>query len=135
MSVQTILLDFSIEPDRIGDDCARKTLLKQIKEILEKYFPQLKFAYDILTDDGYLVMYTETNGLTITVRFFHQGLIILNIEYYKIDCEPQRISFEVRIFKFIKMYYLKENLIYFINKILKFSKSFKCSKSFSTSFL
>lgn len=96
MSVNTVLLDFSIEPSTISDEIKQKDLLKMIIEILEKYFPQnLKIIWETTTSDGYLFIFNERDGVILTLRFFNVGLITINIEYYKIDQESPIISFEV----------------------------------------
>lgn len=94
MSVQTVLLDFSIDPVRIGDEVASKDLLKFIKQGLKKYFEDLKFVYDLKTDDGYLCLFTDKNLVFIQIRFFNHGIITINIEYFKGDSEKQIMSFE-----------------------------------------
>lgn len=95
MSVQTVLLDFTIDPHRIGDEIGRKDLLKIVKLGLEKYFPNLKFTYDVLTDDGYLVLLSDKNLTFINIRFFNHGIITINIEYFKGEQEQQQFSFDV----------------------------------------
>lgn len=98
MSVNTVLLDFSIEPNQIADDLSRKDVLKKIRDHLSKYFPQLSFIYDMITDDGYLCILKEAAGVIITIRFFHQGLITINVEYYRAENEPSKLSFDVSTF-------------------------------------
>lgn len=95
MSVQTVLLDFSIDPVRITDEIASKDLVKLIKQGLDKYFENLKFVYDLKTDDGYLCLYTNKNLVLIQIRFFNHGIITINIEYFKGENERQVLSFEV----------------------------------------
>lgn len=95
MSVNTVLLDFSIDPNQIADDLARKDVLKKIRENLENYFPHLAFTYDMLTDDGYLCMLKEKDGVIVTIRFFHTpGLITINIEYFRAENEATKFSFD-----------------------------------------
>ncbi|CAG9799728.1 unnamed protein product [Chironomus riparius] len=94
MSANTVLLDFSIEPSRINDELSRKDIVKVIKENLEKYFGNLKMIYDMLVDDGYMCIFNDSSATIINVRFFNEGLITINIEYYKKDNDNQRISFE-----------------------------------------
>lgn len=95
MAANTVLLDFSIEPSRIADEASRKDMLKVIKENLEKYFSNLKIIYDMLVDDGYLCILSDTAATIFTIRFFNEGLITINIEYWKKEDDSQRISFEV----------------------------------------
>lgn len=94
MSVQTVLLDFSVDPVRIADEIGSKDLLKLMKSGLSKYFENLKFVYDLKTEDGYLCFFTD-NKIFIQIRFFNHGIITVNIEYFKSDNENQIMSFEV----------------------------------------
>ena len=100
MSANTVLLDFSIEPSRINDELSRKDIIKVIKENLEKFFGNLKMIYDMLVDDGYMCIFNDGSATIINVRFFNEGLITINIEYFKKDSDNQRISFEVNFFFF-----------------------------------
>lgn len=100
MSIQTILLDFSVDPTRLADELSQKDLVKLIKVGLDQYFANLKSVYDVLTDDGYLCMFSEKNLIFITVRLFNKGIITINVEYYKADHEVQYFSFDVSIFFF-----------------------------------
>lgn len=95
MAANSVLLDFSIEPVRITDENSRKSIVKVIKENVEKYFGNLKIVYDMLVDDGYLCILSDNTGVIFTFRFFNEGLITINIEYFKKESDPQKISFEV----------------------------------------
>lgn len=96
MAANTVLLDFSIEADRVIDELSRKDVMKVIKENLEKYFGNLNIIYDLnVVDGGYLSILNDNSGVIINVRFFNEGLITLNIEYYKNEADPPKISFEV----------------------------------------
>lgn len=96
MAANSVLLDFSIEPVRITDESSRKTIVKVIKENVEKYFGNLKIVYDMLLDDGYLCILSDNTGVVFTFRFFNEGLITINIEYFRKENEIAKISFEVR---------------------------------------
>lgn len=96
MAANSVLLDFSIEPSRITDELSRKDIVKVIKENVEKYFGNLKIVYDMLVDDGYLCILSDNTGVIFSLRFFNEGLITINIEYFKKEADPQKISFEVR---------------------------------------
>lgn len=95
MSVQTILLDFSIEPSRISDVESRKDLVKLLENGLTEHFPQLKLCYELTTADGCLVLFTENQLLYFHVRLFNHGIITINAEYFKLDTDAQVISFDV----------------------------------------
>ncbi|XP_055602869.1 spermine synthase isoform X2 [Uranotaenia lowii] len=94
MSANSVLLDFSLEPSRIGDEVSRKDIVKLCKEHLEKYLPGLKISYDMLTEDGYLCILNAPGAVITTIRFFNQGLITINIEYYRAERDEAKLSFE-----------------------------------------
>ncbi|XP_050074951.1 spermine synthase isoform X1 [Anopheles maculipalpis] len=95
MSANSILLDFSLDPARIIDEVSRKDIVRVCKEGLEKYLAGLKISYDMLTADGYLCILNETGtGTIVTIRFFEQGLITINVEYYRKDGDEAKISFD-----------------------------------------
>lgn len=100
MSVQTILLDFSIEPSRISDDESRKNIVKLLENGLTEHFPQLKLCYELTTADGSLVLFTENQLLYFHVRLFNHGIITVNVEYFKSDATTQIISFDVSTYLF-----------------------------------
>lgn len=101
MSVQTVLLDFSIDNEKINDESKCKEMTSSIKKILEeKYFSDLEIIYEIKTSDGFLCLLTKDNVI-MNIRFFcgaEAGLITLNIEYFKKNDETPKINFDVRIF-------------------------------------
>lgn len=95
MSANTVLLDFSLDPARINDEVSRKDIVRLCKEGLEKYLTGLKISYDMLTADGYLCILNESSsGTIVTIRFFEQGLITINVECYRKDGDEPKLSFE-----------------------------------------
>lgn len=98
MSVQTMLLDFSIDPARVGDENGQKMIFGQVETVLKEYVPNLILAADINIDGGSLKLMTGKKGSTVTVRMFDRGLVTINIEYYKDDNEEPLINFKVDAF-------------------------------------
>ncbi|EAT47525.1 AAEL001378-PA [Aedes aegypti] len=94
MSANSVLLDFSLDPTRINDEVSRKDIVKLCKEHLEKYISGLKITYDMLTEDGYLCILNAPGAVITTIRFFNQGLITVNIEYFRAESEAPKITFE-----------------------------------------
>ncbi|CAH0407936.1 unnamed protein product [Chilo suppressalis] len=94
MSVQTLLLDFSIDPARVGDESGQKSVFGQLETVLKDYIPNLLLAADIKIDGGSLKLMTGKKGTTVSVRLFDRGLVTVNIEYYKEDNEEPVISFK-----------------------------------------
>lgn len=97
MAANSVLLDFSIEPARVNGEAARNDIVKVVKENLEKYLGNLKLIYQMQVEDGQLTLLGDSAGVVVTVRFFNEGLITLNIEYFKKASDEQKISFEVRL--------------------------------------
>lgn len=95
MSVQTILLDFSIDAGRISDDVARKELVQLMEKSLTEYFPKIKLLFETTTSDGHLVLFAENQMVFLNVRLFSHGIITVNIEYFKGENEQQLLSFDV----------------------------------------
>lgn len=100
MAANSVLLDFSIDPTRITDDLSRKDIVKVVIGNLEKYLriENLNKVYDMLVEgDGYLcLLQAQTHrGLIISLRFFNEGLITVNIEYFRKEGIAQIISFDV----------------------------------------
>lgn len=94
MSVQTVLLDFSLDPTRVNNDIECKSIAKSVVEVLEKYFAEPVLIFETTCGDGYLSLFKDGNTV-ISIRCFHQGLLTLNIEYFKKDSENGKISFDV----------------------------------------
>lgn len=97
MSVQTMLLDFSIDPARLGDESGQKAVFGQIETVLKDYISNLILAADIRIDGGSLKLLTGKHGATVSIRLFDRGLITVNIEYFKEDNEEPLINFKVRV--------------------------------------
>lgn len=92
MSVQTLLLDFSIDPARLSDENGQKTVFSQLETALKDYIPNLILSADIKVDDGSLKLLSGKKGSTVSVRLFDRGLVTVNIEYYKEENEEPLIS-------------------------------------------
>lgn len=103
MSVHTVLLDFSLDPARVNSDIESKIVVKSALESLKKYFAEPVLIFETTCGDGFLSLYKDGNTI-ITIRCFHQGLITLNIEYFKKDSEDGKISFEVSIGKIFSLF-------------------------------
>lgn len=89
------MLDFSIEPTRLADDVACRELIKLLHSSLTAFFPELALIFETSTGDGRLCVFSEKHVVLLNVRLFNQGIITINVEYYKQENEPQRLSFDV----------------------------------------
>lgn len=95
MSVQTLLLDFSIDPARLGDENGQKTVFGQLETVLKDYIPNLILAAEIKLEGGSLKLLTGKKATTVSVRLFDRGLVTVNIEYYKEENEEPLINLKV----------------------------------------
>lgn len=95
MVAHTVLLDFTVSSSVIADMEKRSSLKSAIGNVLAEYFIGLKPLTESNIDGSLLVLYTGPRGSLITVRGYTEGLITLNIEYYKQDDQEALLTFEV----------------------------------------
>ncbi|XP_054261028.1 spermine synthase-like isoform X2 [Macrosteles quadrilineatus] len=92
MAVNTILLDLTVDPQKIVE---KNGLKSAVQDVLSKFIPELKEVY---TSDfqggGTLYTFTAVRDSFITVRAFTKGVISINIEYYREDSDEPLLSFE-----------------------------------------
>lgn len=97
MAVNTYLLDFTIDAKAFETTESRKQIQETVENALKEYVPELKRESVIDLDGGFLQVMTGSHGIFVTVRGFRQGIVTLNIEYYKPDSEEGLLTFEVSI--------------------------------------
>lgn len=112
MSVQTLLLDFSVDPARLGDENGQKTVFNQLETVLKDYIPNLILAAEVKVDGGSLKLLTGKKGSTVAVRLFDRGLVTVNVEYYKEDSEEPLINFKVRIPQYYLPQFMTRSVVY-----------------------
>jgi len=102
MSVNTILLDFSIEPQLLLNEGPDK-FQTEVVNLLESKFGGSGTMICILnqteipstTNPGLVSMYTGPKGSTIAVRLFtRNGLVTINLDYYKEDNEAPLLNLQ-----------------------------------------
>uniref|UniRef100_A0A1B6IFN9 PABS domain-containing protein n=1 Tax=Homalodisca liturata TaxID=320908 RepID=A0A1B6IFN9_9HEMI len=92
MAINTILLDLSVDALKIIEKTA---LLLTIQEVLSKFIPDLKETNSMsFGGGGFLCTYTAARDSFITVRGFPQGLVSINVEYYREDGDESLLPFE-----------------------------------------
>lgn len=95
MTAQTVLMDFSIDPSRIGDKVGLKDTVKLLEKGLLEFFTQLKLIFETSTSDGHLCVFSQSDAIFLNARFFNHGIIAINIEYFKNDVEQPFVTFDV----------------------------------------
>ncbi|XP_051173460.1 spermine synthase isoform X2 [Leptopilina boulardi] len=94
MVAHTVLLDFTVSSNAIVDSEKRSNLKSNIANVLKEHFVGLKPLTESYVDGSLLVLYTGPRGSLITIRGYPEGLITINIEYYKRDDEEALLTFE-----------------------------------------
>lgn len=102
MVAHTVLLDFTVSGSMIADVEKRSNLKTAISNVLAEHFTGLKPLTESNIDGSLLILYTGPRGSLITVRGYTEGLITLNIEYYKQDDEEALLNFEVGCSKLVE---------------------------------
>lgn len=98
MSVHTIMMDFSIDPNRVLDSKGQKSVYDRIIEKLNEHFDKLTFLNEVKIDGGSLKLYSSVRGSVFYIRIYERGLITINLEYYKVENEEPLITFDVSLF-------------------------------------
>lgn len=89
------MLDFSIDTKNLETVESRKSLQDTIENTLKEFVDELKRESVTEFDGGFLMLLLGCQGSFITVRGFRQGIITINIEYYKPDSDEGLLTFEV----------------------------------------
>ena len=95
MVAHTVLLDFTVSANVLTDLDERSSLKSNIANVLGDHFNGLKTLTEFNIDGSLVILYTGPKGSLITVRGYPEGLVTVNIEYYKSDDEDALLTFEV----------------------------------------
>lgn len=98
MAVNTILLDFSVDPDQVKNQIQQNTLAQNIENVLRDYLTNLSVLNSLPLDGGLFKLYTSDMGATTALRIFNNGLITLNIDYFKGEKQEPIFNFDVSTF-------------------------------------
>lgn len=94
MAVNTILMDFSIDPTQIKTDAQQSTVCNNIENILRDYLSNLKALSTMAVDGGVLKVYQSDKGAVTSLRVYGNGVITLSLDYYKGEQQEALLSFE-----------------------------------------
>jgi spermine synthase len=95
MVAHTVLLDFTVSANQILDLEKRANLKSNITNVLKEHLVGLKHLTESNIDGSLIVLFSGPKNSLITVRGYTEGLVTVNIEYYKPDDEEALLSFEV----------------------------------------
>nr|CAH7712225.1 unnamed protein product [Callosobruchus chinensis] len=95
MAANTILLDFSVEPGAVKNDNQMQVVATNIENVLKDYLTSLKQVHGLPFQGGLLRLYTADPGVTVFLRVYGNGLITINMEYFKGDKDNPLLTFEL----------------------------------------
>lgn len=101
MAANTLLLDFSVQPNDLKNDHDLSVAASKIESVLRDYLSNLKTVNSLPVDGGLLKLYTSDRGVTTSVRVYNSGLITVNIDYFKGDGQEPVLDYKVTILFFI----------------------------------
>lgn len=108
MAVNTVLLDFTVDPKDVKNESQLLVVAGDIENVLRDHLSNFQYVHSLQIDNGVFKLYTSDFGGVISLRIFSNGLITLNIEYYKGDKQEPILSYEVNCFLFIMLVFIKE---------------------------
>lgn len=97
MSVNTILLDFTVDPSTVKNESQISTLLSNIENVLREYLTNLKKLTTVSLEADRVFLYSSDGSATINIRVSNTGLLTLNIEFLIGEAQEPLLSFEVII--------------------------------------
>lgn len=98
MAVNTLLLDFSVQPNDVKSEQGMSTTVAKIENVLRDYLTNLKVVNSLPVDGGLFKVYTSDKGAVTSVRVYNSGLITINVEYFKGDGQEPVFDYKVSFF-------------------------------------
>lgn len=94
MAVNSILLDFSVDPSLAKSEASLSVLSTNIENVLRDFLTGLKAASSFEVEDSLVKVFTASHGAVVNLRMFNNGLVILNIDYYKGEKQEPLLSID-----------------------------------------
>ncbi|XP_065173052.1 spermine synthase isoform X1 [Atheta coriaria] len=100
MAVNTILIDFSVEETKLQEENYRDNVIKGVETVLINHLKELQPLYstkltgNLASQASQVNIYQSIRGALVTLRIFNNGLVTVNIEYYKSNEEEAIISYD-----------------------------------------
>lgn len=111
MAVNTVLIDFSVEETKLQEENYRDSVIKGVETVLTNHLKELQPLYstkltgNLASQASQVNIYQSIRGALVTLRIFNNGLVTVNIEYYKSNEEEAIISYDVRFnFNIVSLY-------------------------------
>lgn len=97
MAVNTLLLDFSVQPGELKNEQDMSAAATKVENVLRDHLANLKLVDSFPVEGGVFRLYTSEKGVVINLRVFSSGLITLNLEYFRGDGQEPVLDFKVNI--------------------------------------
>ncbi|XP_018567415.1 spermine synthase isoform X1 [Anoplophora glabripennis] len=94
MAVNTILLDFSVDPSVVKNESRLSVVATNVENILREYLTSLKHINSFNYDGGLIKVYTCDPGATVNLRVYSNGLITINVDYFKGDKQEPILTYD-----------------------------------------
>lgn len=95
MAVNTLLLDFTLDPSQVKNDNQVSTLMSRVEGIVRDFLSNVKPVNSFHLDGSCIKVLTSDHGTMTTLRVYNHGLLTINIEYYRGEGQEPVVSFEV----------------------------------------
>lgn len=95
MAVNTLLLDFSVRPDDLKSEQDMLALSTKVENVLRDHLVTLKMINSLPVEGGIVKLYTSDGGVVTSLRIFGNGLVILNIEYFRGEGQEPVLDYKV----------------------------------------
>lgn len=95
MAVNTILLDFSVDPSLAKTDGSLTVLSTNIENVLRDFLTGLKTVSSFELEGGLIKIFTANRGTVVNLRIYSNGFVTLNIDYYKGEKQEPLLTLEV----------------------------------------
>lgn len=95
MAVNTLLLDFSVQPDDLKNEQDMSATATKVENVLRDHVTGLKVVDSFPVEGGYFKLYTSDGGVISSIRVFSSGLVTLNIEYYRGEAQEPIFDYKV----------------------------------------
>ncbi|KAF7267375.1 hypothetical protein GWI33_019383 [Rhynchophorus ferrugineus] len=95
MAVNTILLDFSVDPSLTKTDGSFTVLSTNIENVLRDFLTGLKTISSFELEGSLIKIFTANRGTVVNLRIYSNGLVTLNIDYYKGEKQEPLLTLEL----------------------------------------
>ncbi|KAJ8916577.1 hypothetical protein NQ315_000221 [Exocentrus adspersus] len=94
MAVNTILFDFSVNPSLVKNESRLPVVATKVETVLREYLTSMKQVNSFDFSGSLVKTYTCDPGAVINLRVYNNGLITVNIDYFKGEKQEPLLSYD-----------------------------------------